>query len=281
MIKILRDTRIDNSELSKLVIKYGETTVSLDKSSIEHEIDRLNKLRYHVKNDKAKDSIDNTLKYLEELRKRAAKGKLNLRVYMDKRRVSSIPVEVVRIPELNINTVDFMESDGKTLVSLDFDEAISAILFEACYVDLGYSLEEIEIELEKVNIITRNQPTELLKLMDNLKFTQIANMRMGDCTWVSSDDTNSCISYFGDKVLCNKMYKPLAKEMAHKFINKMLYDLCKYKLSKLENASIIGVYETSIDVFVDNGTDLDILKEDIVINVFGRKFDFRPVVTAL
>lgn len=281
MINIQQDTQ-DIVNIETLLSKNGDIAITIDIGTLQSDINRLLEKQKNPLSRVDKNNIKSTINYLEDLIYNTNNNTLVLNWMVEDGILRSKPIELLHIPEYNIEMSDYISISGSRLVRVDYRNVFEIISTEMMYRDLGETMESMEKKLEDIGITGIYPDTELIKHFDESIYNLSKRFRVGDSPYVSKDRRNN-IDYFNKKHFSGKYYRDMV-EYSVKYALTLIAKSLLYKLGsnnidfKLCSLSDSGIYfmTTSSE---DSGIDTLINEESVVVRAFGRKFMVKPKIT--
>lgn len=279
MIQIQQDMP-DVTGLESIINRFGEVQISIDTDSVKLDIETLdNKLKTPLSRIDKKN-IKEVKEYLERFLKRASDCKLELLWSLDKFILKTYPIEIIHIPEYNIEMTDYISVNNGHLVRVDYKDVLEIIAIEMMYRDLDETLSSMEDKLENIGITGIYPSIELTKHFEesSLKLSKI--FKISNSPYCTSDSKTS-FEYFGKKEFNSTHYrdnvgysvKHALAIITQSVLNKLLSSNIDFKLCSVSDS---GIY------FITSYSDADIdkiINESAVVRAFGRRFEVKPKVT--
>lgn len=288
MVDISQTVELDKSKVTNALAKFARASYTFSKSAIQDDIDKLDKLKSRYKGKVAQKNIASSRKYLEWLLKKSNRT-INLMWVFDRdtRKIESLPIEMVSLPMFDMNTYDYIILDkDKKLVSIDYKELLSLMVFEASYRDLGgeddtISLEEMDNRLYEagINIADINSTDKLDGIIPSTIYKDALVCMIEDSRYVNKE---VMIDYFNNEIDMPRNKKLYYRDWVQSSGYTSMAICLKDILSKASNSrvdlQIAGVTDTTISLVVDRDLDVSKLVDDVKVMIFGRKFRVVPKV---
>lgn len=281
MINIQQDTQ-DIVSIDSLLNKNGDILITIDTDTLQSDLDKLNdKLKNPMsKIDKA--NIESTITYLQTLIRKTRNNILKLNWSTDDGILKSRPVELLHIPEYNIEMSDYISISGSKLVRVDYKNVFEIISIEMMNRDLGETMESMEEKLKDLGITGIYPDTELLKYFEDNIYNLSKQFKVGESPYASRDRRNN-IDYFNKKKFEGKYYRDMVEYsiryaltiIAKSLLFKLGGNNIDFKLCSLSDSGIYFMTTAS----EDSGLDTLINEESVVVRAFGRKFLVKPKIT--
>jgi len=279
---IRQDYRVDTKNMNKLLDKYGKVHVRLNSQAIKDDIEKMKKLaeasnkKLYVKN------CWRIVDYLDRLGK-VAKNEEEIRLDFKYNGdfIESSPIDIRKINGFNVQTTDYFDVMGKSVLTLDYSKLMDAMALDIGYLDLGYTTEEIEDKLKDVGIVATYDSSDFGDLLEDNLYIVMCGLKIEDSPYVSVDNKNMH-DYFGDKVKDRVNYLETLTKSSKKIMAIVAMDVLTEADKHSCKIELAGVYEDSLVILVPDKCSVELLSEKLaqpqVIRLFGRKFLFKPEV---
>lgn len=279
MIQIQQDMP-DVNGLESIINKYGEVQISIDIDSVKLDIEALeNKLKSPLSRTDKKN-MKEVKEYLEKLLKKAPDCKLDLLWSTDKYILKTYPIELIHIPEYNIEMTDYISVDNGHLVRVDYRDVLEIIAIEIMYRDLDETMQSMEEKLSDIGITGIYPSLELTKYFDDSALNLSKMFKISNSPYCLLDGKTS-FEYFGKKEFNSPHYrdnvgysvKHALAIITQSILDKLISSSIDFKLCSVSDS---GIY------FITSYSDVDIdkiINESAVVRAFGRRFEVKPKVT--
>ena len=278
---IQQDTKIDVKSLTKLLDKYGSTQFAFNVQAIDDDIEKLKALAEQTKNKIYAKNCWRIAEYLNKLKKWANKGDINIIYRYDGKFISSMPIEIRKFRDFNIQTTDYIYVKDKSVITLDYSKLMDAVALDIGYHDLGYTREEIEDELKDVGIVASNSSDCLGKLLEENNYSTLYNLKIDDSDYITPD-RRRVNDYFGEAMKDRISYIETLDSSSRKIMSIIASDVLNEAMGNKYDVQLVGVYEDSLVLLVPNELDIKDVATNLakteVLRLFGRKFAFEPKV---
>ena len=278
---IQQDTRIDQKALAKLLTKYGNAQFKFNIQAINDDVERLKGLAEQKKNKTYVKNCWKIIDYLTRLQRAAGKGDVSIVYRYDGRFIKSIPIEIRKFRDFNIQTTDYIYIMDKSIVTLDYSKLMDGIAMDIGYIDLGYDREKIESILGEVGIVASYDYSNLGELIEEDNYRELYNLRIDDSDYLLPDKKH-INDYFGEMMNDRVSYIETLDSSSRKAMSIVVSDVLTEALNNRYEVQLVGVYEDSLVLMVPNGLNVkevaNKLAKTEVVRLFGRKFSFSPTV---
>lgn len=279
---IRQDYKVDNRSIDKLLDKYGRVRVKLNHQAIKDDIEKIKEIaeasnkKIYVKN------CWRIVDYLDKLGKVAKnEDAINLAFKYNGKFIESSPIEVRKIHGFNVQTTDYFDVMGKSVLTLDYSKLIDAMALDIGYIDMGYTDKEIEDRLKDIGIVATYDSDELGDLLDEKVYSILYGLKIDDSPYVSADN-KSMYDYFGEQIRDRISYMGSLDSSSRKTMTIVAMDVMTEAMKHSCNIELAGIYEDSLVILVPDECNTEELSEKLaqpqVIRLLGRKFLFKPII---
>lgn len=281
MILIQQNSKLDRTRLSSNLDKYGITEYKFSSESIQDDIDKLTRMEEGANRIKL-ENINRTKKYLNNILKKANKGKVKVNWTLKGNEITAVPIEIRKIKMFGIQTSDYITLENEAVLSIDYSRLIDMLSFEIAYRDFGFTREDIENKLSDISIVGVYSSDILFdrELIENNTYDITLGMMIDDTPYMSVDKSIK-YDYFGNAVETDKFYRGIVENTRGIAMSIIVQDMLS-KVSKNNiKVEIAGVYEDSVYLILPDGKDestAKLLAEPVIARIFGRRFEVQPVV---
>lgn len=279
MIQIQQD--MPDVVIESLINKNSEVQIDIDIDSIKSDIKTLEEKLKAPLSRTDKKNIKEVKEYLGKVLNRVVDGKLDILWNVDKYILKTYPVELMHIPEYNIEMTDYISVPVESghLVRVDYRDVLEIIAIEMMYRDLDETMESMELKLENIGITGIYPSIELTKYFDESVVNLSKIFKISNSPYCTSD-MNS-FEYFGKKTFKSRHYrdnvgysiKHALTILTQSILDKLVTSNIDFKLCSVSDSGIYFITEES-DVDIDS-----LLNESAVVRAFGRRFEVKPKVT--
>ena len=280
MITIKQDLKL--GDLNSTLIKNGDTILSLNSQAIKDDIDkyteRYNKcIKSGIVGSKHAKNIKSIIEYLKKLYKKAEKGTVSVSWGVHNNIVKSFPIEIKTVPEYKLYTTDYINVEEEKLVYVDYTEVADIIAFELMNRDLGETHESIEEKLKNIGIVAIYDSNELTKFFKDSPYKLSKIFKIGKSTY-EVPGTNTIVDYFGNKKFDSDKYMGVVGYSCKCAMTLILEDTLHRCIDRNLKVKVVGISDTGIYYLTDHDDSYikNILKNNVYVRTFGRKFEVVP-----
>lgn len=279
MIQIQQDMP-SVGNLESIVNKYGETQMIIDTDSVKSDIEALEQKQSKPLSRIDKKNIKEVKEYLEKLLNKTVDSKLEIIWSVDNYILKTYPIELLHIPEYNIEMSDYISASEGHLVRVDFREVLEIIAIEMMYRDLDETMESMEQKLEHLGITGMHPASELLKHFEDNAVNLSKILKVGSSPY-SVSDTKLSFEYFGTKEFKSNFYrdnvgysiKHALAILTQAILDKLVTNNVNFNLCSVTTSGIYFIaQECDVDIY-------NILDEHADVRAFGRRFKVKSKVT--
>lgn len=280
MAYIKYNSDVNMNKTLELLDKFKLSKESFNIDVLNDDIERIKKIIDTTRNKAKLNKANLTLKYLLDIKQKINTDvNLEIKMFTDGKKIFSKPIDLKKIDTFNILGTDYINISNKNLMVISYRKLINALAFDASYLDLGVTLDEVEKELEELGIINIYPDDKLNTLLDDIKYEYIMSMIVGETTYTSVNRQHFT-DYFGDKVKNTDKYSDIIRQTSNRIMTIIVDDILnKAKENNIE-FKIAAVHIDSIAFVIDKEQvkKVDKLNLNQVVQIFGRKFEFKPEV---
>lgn len=280
MVTIKQDVPLDKQKAGNLFNKLSSSQFTFNTQLIKDDLARLNKLLTGDISDIRKNNIELTTSYLKRLLAKAEKGDIKLSWVYHDNKLSSHPIEMASIKNLSVESVDYITIKQGKMVYVDYIKMCNLIAYEIMYKDYGDSFSTLENKLSNLGIITVYPYTTLENIVPNDVYDMSKVMKVEESPYLMHGDSGMC-TYFGAEVRDKTYYRDVVDISCREAILIILTSL----LLKLQDLSIkfnlCGLSDSGFYLLLDCSDEYNIehlVKENVIVRAFGRKFEVEPSV---
>ena len=281
MIVIQQDS-VDVNNIEGMINRQGDIPITVDTEAIQVDLEKLVEKGKNPLSSFDKKNIKRVISYLNSILHYTKGTRLNLTWKYEEGLLKSSPVELIHIPEYNIEMSDYISVIGNKLIRVDYKNLIKIIAVELMYRDLGETHESMEKKLYNVGITGMYPDSELLKYFEEDVYNLSKQFKVGDSPYASKDKQGN-IDYFGQKRFHGQFYRDIV-DYSVKYALTLIAGAIMAKFNsnnvdfKLCSVSDSGVYFTTTHQDDEDINKL-IIDESAIVRAFGRKFIVKPKIT--
>ena len=279
MIEIIQH-KVTNNELISNINKLEEIEVTINKSMVEHDINRLKAELENSINRYDKANIKALIKHLEKIVQQLnEESKLEICWNISKDNIpTTYPIKFINEELYKIDTSNYVEvSNEEKIVNIDIKELADIIAFEFIYKELGETHDTIEELLDKCGILGFEESkilTNKFKENNDNMFELSRSMKVSETPYLSSED-HELQDYFNTRRFKADDYKEVVEYscmyastlIANSILNNLNLNKIGYKLLAINPTNIVLIIDK-----LANNEDYHTLIDDISVRAFGRRF---------
>jgi len=291
-MKIRHTSNVNASEF-KPILRSGAITVVVNKDIINSEIKRLQSEIGKYNNKVDDNNLKTLISYLTKIKRTADSetSELTLRWGTDNEGIlRTTPLQLVTENAYGIDVNSLIEvGPNQQLISVDISDMSEVIAFDMIHRDLDETHDSIEKTLESCSIISVNDIsvlTDKFKESGDKMYESSQYMRVGESAFLNKGD-NVLYNFFMTRKYDYIKNKTTYKEPVYNscmlaagiYAAQLMYNLHRCKI----DSCLTGLTPQSVSILINRENDplFDFKEkafEDIVIELFGRKFSIVPNV---
>lgn len=287
-VVIQHSSKVNKHKLDSLLRRYGYIEYKFNEELILDDINKTRRLLDTLgSNAIHRKNLVNIEKYLKKLYGLSKKSTVQVNWVYDysKERIKSVPIEIRKFKQYNIQTLDYMvKNTSVTLVNIDLTKLVDIISFESIYRE-EMTQEELEEHLGSAGIASIASSQVLEAIMGDKVYEKTLSLRgIKDTPYLSPEGI--LYNYFGKGFFKAKNYREAVESACNTAIAIVLQELLVdlENVVNTNNMKIAGVFEDSISLIfesVDERIEGALEEFFIIIKVFGRRFEIIPKIEKL
>lgn len=270
----------DVTGLDVLISRNSESKMGIDVDSVKLDIDVMETKLLEPMSRIDKRNIKEVKGYIEKILSKTENNVLELAWSLEGSILKSYPVELMHIPEYNIEMTDYISITEGSLVRVDYRDVLQIIAIEMMYRDLGEDSESMEDKLDHIGITGIYPASELLKHFEDDAINLSKIFKVGDSPY-RTQDRRIIFEYFGKKEFDGKVYRDCVGYSIKHALSIITLAIMERLTANNIQFQLCSVSDSGVYFVTENdGIEIaEILNESAVVRAFGRRFEVKPEVT--
>lgn len=284
MIQIYQG-QLNMGHFPNIVNKHSEVEVDIAVDFLDSDIQKLQGILNDCKSSYERKDLTKTLNILNKLKAKTVDGKFTILWVIDKNKVlRSYPIDLAEKLTHNIKVTDYIKNfDGMYTLKLDYSEALELIAFDMMYRDLGFTREDIEEKLSNIGLTSISPASIILNLLEGESAIEDSSFMKIESSPYATTDAAMCNDYFNIKMFDSGNYKDCVDFSCRYAMTAIASDVLQIINTECSNYNLCSISNNSIYIMLPDNVIRNIKDkiEQVVIRVFGRKFNVMPNISII